>query len=166
MMKKIFALLFVLISLNVISQEIPREKIFISDSLTGESGKFYMEGKEIDLNKTFLDSKNIEKIDTYFGKSAEVKSGSIGAYLITRKNKNSLLTLQKFIEEIKLNNESIKNALRVNVVVDSLLINEFSEYKIEPSCVLKINIIIKDPKGVNSDGTTPTIEIITNKNNG
>ncbi|REG88561.1 hypothetical protein [Flavobacterium aquicola] len=103
-MKKIFISLFVLFSLNVFSQETPREKIFISESLTGEIGKFYMEGKEIDMNKTFLDPKNIEKIQTYFGKSAEVHSGSIGAYLITRKKKTSLLTLQKFIEEIKSNN--------------------------------------------------------------
>ena len=158
-MKKIFIFLFALISLNVLAQEVPSEKIFISDSLTGESGKYYMEGMEIDLSKTFLDSKNIKKIESYFGKSAELKSGSKAAYLITRKNKTPLLTLKEFIEE------SLKNIESVNVVVDGLLIQQLSEYKIEQSCITKFDIIKNDPKGVNRDGIKTTIVITTNRRN-
>lgn len=166
-MERTFILFFTLFSMNVFSQEITSDKIFISDSLTGESGKYYMEGKEIDMSKTFLNPKNIEKIESYFGKTAQTRSGTSGAYLITRIKKTELITLQKFVEKIKAGNESLKNIESVNVVVDDLLIEKYSEYRIEESCVTEVKILITDPKSISRDGNIPTITIITNrKNNG
>ena len=167
-MKRTFILLFTLFSLNVFSQEATSDRIFISDSLTGESGKYYMEGKEIDMSKTFLDPKNIEKIESYFAKTAQTRSGTSGAYLITRIKKAELVTLQKFVEKIKAGNESLKNIESVNpesvnVVVDDLFIEKFSEYRIEESCVAQVKVLITDPKGINPDGNIPTIIIITNR---
>jgi hypothetical protein len=164
-MGKTFILLFTLFYLNVFSQEITSDKIFISDSLTGEGGKYYMEGKEIDMSKTFLDPKNIEKIESYFGKTARTRSGTKGAYLITRIKKTELVTLQKFVEKIKARNESLKNIENVNVVVDDLLIEKFSEYRIEESCVVEIKIFNTAPKSKNRDGNISTIKIITNRKN-
>jgi len=161
-MRKIIILLFTLFSLNVFSQEITSDKIFISDSLTVESGKYYMEGKEINMSKTFLDPKNLKKIESYFGKTAQIRSGTSGAYLITRIKEVELISLQKFVEKIKSENQSINKVENLNVNVDNFLIEDLSEYKIEESCVLKVNILMKDPKGVNRDGTKPTIQILTN----
>lgn len=166
-MRMIFILFFTSFFLNVFSQEMTSDKIFISDSLTGESGKYYMEGKEINISKTFLDPKNIKKIESYFGKTAQIRSGTSGAYLITRIKEVKLISLQKFVEKIKSENQSINKLESLNVIVDNFLIQDLSEYTIEESCVLKVNILLKDPKGVNRDGTKPTIQILTNiKNNG
>ena len=78
-----------------------------------------------------------------------------------------LISLQKFVEKIKSENQSINKLESLNVIVDNFLIQDLSEYTIEESCVLKVNILLKDPKGVNRDGTKPTIQILTNiKNNG
>lgn len=165
-MIKIPIIVFIsMLSLNVFSQELTSDKIFISDSLTGESGKYYMEGKEIDLNKTILDFRNIEKIESYFGKSSNIHSGSKGAYLIVRKSKTELIPLQKLIEEIKAGNESIKYEKNIKVVIDGIFISDIFEYKIEPSCILKINILLNDSKGVNREINKPVIAIETNRDN-
>lgn len=161
-MKTTLLFLFTIISLNVLSQEIVTDKIFISDSLTGESGKYYMEGKEIEINKTFLDYKNIEKVESFFGETAKERSGTSGSYLITRKNKIPLIELPKLIEQIKLENQSIKNIENVNIVINDMLIQNISEYKIEESCIVKIEVLINDKKGVNRNGTKPSIVIRTN----
>ena len=82
-------------------------------------------------------------------------------------NKAETISLQKFIKKVKAENESLKNVMEVNVIVDGILIDKVSEYKIDKSCVVKVDILIKNPKGVNRDGTKPGILITTNlKNNG
>jgi hypothetical protein len=82
-------------------------------------------------------------------------------------NKAATISLQKFIKKIKTENKSLKNIEKVNVIVDGILIEKISEYKIDKSCVMKVEVLIKDPHGVNRDGTKPSILITTNlKNNG
>lgn len=162
-MKKVLILIFTLFFLKVTGQKVVVEKIFMPDSLIGESRKYYMEGKEIDFNKTIIDFGNIENMKSYFGKSAEIHSGTKAAVLITRKNKIPLLTLKEFVEKIKSENQSIKSKENINVVIDDVLIEEISEYKIEESCIKKVTILTKHPKDVNRDASKPSIVIITNR---
>ncbi len=85
---------------------------------------------------------------------------------VSSQNKSSdttaSITLQEFVEKIKTQNESIKNVEKVNVMVNDLLIENLSEYMIDPKSVSKMEVLVLDSKGTNR-GTKPSIIITTKR---
>ncbi len=147
--------------LNVFGQEkqsSEKEKIFISDSLTGEAGQFYMEGKRIDINKLILSPYNIAEKKTFFGKTPKSKA----AYLIIRKSKKPILGLGEFIAKFKTENGLLKDTEKIQVTIDNLLIDNLEDYQIELDCIVEIKIQL-DKNYPNRKGTVPCISIITNR---
>lgn len=159
-MGKLFYYLLLFNCLITFSQNIKiveKEKIFISDSLVGESGKFYMDGKEIDINKVILSPYNIE-MKTFFGQTPKTQ----GAYLIVRKTKSQILYLNEFIEKFKSENGLLKNSKKVIVTIDNLLIENLNEYQIELDCIVELKIQL-DKNYNNRKTTIPCISILTNR---
>jgi hypothetical protein len=82
---------------------------------------------------------------------------SISSY--AQENPNSI-TLLQFIEELKTQNESIKNAESVNVMVNDVLIENQTEYKIDKKNISRMEILVIDPKK-NINNLPPSIIIST-----
>ncbi len=89
----------------------------------------------------------------------------ISVNVFSQKNLNQpvseSITLQEFVEKTKAQNESIKNAQNINVMVNDLLIENLTEYKINPKNISRMEILVLDTKGVNREGTKPSIIITT-----
>lgn len=81
----------------------------------------------------------------------------------SQKNSNKTtqepITLQEFVEKIKTQNESIKNVVSLNVMVDDFLIENLLEYKIDPKNVAEIEILVMEPKDVYQHRSKPSIII-------
>jgi hypothetical protein len=88
---------------------------------------------------------------------------SVNVYSQENLNKTTSesITLQEFVKKTKAQNESIKNAESVNVMVNDLLIENLNEYRINPKNISRLEILVLDPKGVNREGTKPSIIITT-----
>ena len=160
-MKKTFYFLLILNCLTVFGQEnlsTEKERIFISDSLTGESGEFYMEGKHIDINKLILSPYNIAEMKTFYGKIPKTH----GAHLIIRKSKKPILGLSEFIAKFKSENGLLKDTEKIIVTIDNLLINNLTEYQIELDCIVEVRILI-DKNYPDRNERIPCISIITNR---
>lgn len=146
--------------LIALSQEKPlseNERIFISDSLSGEPGKFYMEGKQIDINKLILSPYNIAEMKT-IGKTPKTQ----GAYLIIRKSKKTILALSDFIAKFKSENGILKDTEKINVTIDNLIIDNLEQYQIEVACIVEVKILL-DRNYPDREGRIPCISIITNR---
>jgi hypothetical protein len=76
-----------------------------------------------------------------------------------QENLNSI-TLLQFINELKTQNESIKNADNVNVMINDVLIENQTEYKIDKNNISRMEILVIDPKK-NINGIKPSIIITT-----
>lgn len=76
-----------------------------------------------------------------------------------QENSNSI-TLLQFIEQLKTQNESIKNAESVNVMVNDVLIENQTEYKIDKKNISRMEILVIDPKN-NINNLPPSIIIST-----
>lgn len=146
-----------LISVGQNNKIAEKERILISDSLLVESGKFYMDGKEIDINKVILSPYNIE-MKTFFGKTPNTQ----GAYLIVRKTKSQILYLNEFIEQFKSENGILKKSEKVIVTIDNFLIENLNEYQIELDCIVEVKIQL-DKNYNNRKTTIPCISILTNR---
>lgn len=82
---------------------------------------------------------------------------SISSY--AQENQNSI-TLIQFIEELKTQNESIKSAESVNVMVNDVLIENQTQYKIDKKNISRMEILVIDPKK-NINNLPPSIIIST-----
>ena len=75
---------------------------------------------------------------------------------------NQTITLSEFINQQKEKNESLKTYDKVNVMVNDLLIENHSEYLIDPKNIIRIEILVIDPKK-NTNNVIPSIIIGTRK---
>lgn len=57
-----------------------------------------------------------------------------------------LISLKQYVEQIKLQNESIKNVENVNVMINDVLIENHEEYKIDPKNVSRMEILVIEPE--------------------
>lgn len=73
------------------------------------------------------------------------------------------ITLQEFVENIKAQNESIKNVVNLNVMVDDILIENLLDFKIDPKNVANIEILVMEPKDAYQHRSKPSIIIKTKK---
>jgi hypothetical protein len=71
-----------------------------------------------------------------------------------------LISLKQYVEQIKLQNESIKNVENVNVMINDVLIENHEEYKIDPKNVSRMEILVIEPEK-NPNGLNPSIIIST-----
>ncbi|MDI1317153.1 hypothetical protein [Flavobacterium sp.] len=76
---------------------------------------------------------------------------------------NGAITLQKLVDKIKLENESLRNAKAINVMVNDLMIDDLDTFMIEPKNILRTQVLILDQNGANRDGMKPSIIINTRK---
>jgi len=87
----------------------------------------------------------------------------ISSNVFSQKNSNKTvsepITLEKFVEKIKDQNESLKNVESINVMVNDLLIDNLEAYMIDPKNISKLEILVLDPKQINQ--TKPSIIITT-----
>lgn len=77
------------------------------------------------------------------------------------KNKNTTMSLAKFVETVKAKNQSIKNAKSINVMVNDLLIEDLSEFKIDTKTISRLEVLVLEPNGVKPEETKPSIIITT-----
>ena len=75
---------------------------------------------------------------------------------------NQTITLSEFINQQKEKNESLKTYDKVNVMVNDLLIENQSEYLIDPKNIIRIEILVIDPIK-NTNNVIPSIIIGTRK---
>jgi hypothetical protein len=71
------------------------------------------------------------------------------------------ITLQKYVDDIKSKNASIKNVESINVMLNDLLIENLEECLIEPKNVVRTEVLVLETNGVVKEGTTPSIIITT-----
>lgn len=79
----------------------------------------------------------------------------------SNKNATESITLREFVEKIKSQTESIKNAESINVMVDDLLMEKLDEYMINPKNVLNVEILVLEPHDGNYQRSKPSIIIKT-----
>lgn len=77
------------------------------------------------------------------------------------KNKNTTMSLAEFVETVKAKNQSIKNAKSINVMVNDLLIEDLSEFKIDTKTISRLEVLVLEPNGVKPEETKPSIIITT-----
>ena len=71
-----------------------------------------------------------------------------------------LISLQQYVEQIKSQNESIKNVENINVMINDVLIENHEKYKIDPKNVSRMEILVIEPEK-NPNGLNPSIIIST-----
>lgn len=82
---------------------------------------------------------------------------------VVSEKQNGVITLQKLVDKIKSENESLRKAKAINVMVNDLMIDDLEAYLIDPKNVLRTQILILDQNGANRDGMKPSIIINTRK---
>lgn len=160
MKKIIYALLFLLPLFGAAqTQQQKTEEVFIyHNNIKAKPGDIYVDKQKIDPDKTYLDPTNFADVKIVKAEADKNNKQAKGATFITRKSKPKLFTLTDMIKQIQAGNEKIKNAKKVNVVINGVEINDLSGYMIEKSTIVKTEIKDADKKGA-----TPTI-VITTKN--
>lgn len=164
-MKRVIILLLALLPVMSFGQQKPEkqplQKIKISKTLTALPGEVYLDSVKVDITKTFLDSDNIRAVKIY--KVDKKNKASKGATLITRKSKPKLSSLQSLVDNAKADNVKLKEAKKINVLINGNLVSNYNGYQFEKSAIQKVDIITADKKGVTREGTTPSIIITTKK---
>jgi ABC-type transporter MlaC component len=79
----------------------------------------------------------------------------------TNKNKMASISLTEFVARIKAQNESLKNAKNIQVMVNDLLIENADTFLIDPKNVAKMEVLVLEPNGINREATQPSIIIYT-----
>ena len=74
--------------------------------------------------------------------------------------KTEITTLQKVVDDIKANNESIKHAEHVTIMVDEMLIENLKTFKINPKNIAMVEVLVLEPKA-NGERVNPSIIINT-----
>lgn len=88
---------------------------------------------------------------------AQNTSGSSG----NTQNDSRLVPLQNLVDKIKSENESLKSAKKVNVMVNDLLIENLQEYMINPKNISTQEVLVLNSNDVNRDNRIASIIINT-----
>lgn len=159
-MKKIlYSLLFVMPLLCVAQNDTvkkPQEVFIYHKNIKAKPGEMYVDNKKYDPEKTYLDPSNIKHADVVRADSDKGNKKAKGATFITRKSKPKLFTLNDMVKQIQQENEKIKDAKKVKVVINGVHIKDTEGYMIEKSTIVKTEV-----KGADKKGGVPTIEITT-----
>lgn len=59
---------------------------------------------------------------------------------------NKLTTLEQVVENIKQNNQSIKNADNVNVMVNDMLIKDLKDFTLDPKNISMVEVLVLKPQ--------------------
>ena len=161
-MKKIlYTLLFLLPLLGAAQTETaaqPKEVFIYHNNIKAKPGEIYVDKQKIDPDKTYLDPTNFKDVKIVKADADKANKLAKGATFITRKSKPKLFILTDMVRMIQEENEKIKNAKKVKVVINGAEIKDLTGYMIEKSTIVKTEIKDADKKGA-----TPTI-VITTKN--
>ena len=158
-MKKIFySLLFVLPLWCAAQTETPKtEEVFIYyNKIKAKPGEMYVDDVKYDPQKTFLDPSNFGTVKVIKADADKANKKAKGATFITRKSKPKLFTLNSIIKQIQEENEKLKDAKKVNIVINGISVKDTEGYMIEKSTIVRTEVKDTDKKG-----TVPTIEITT-----
>jgi len=134
-------------------------KIKVTSTFFAIPGKTYVDSVQMDMTKTYLDPDNIKHVRVFKGNDAKLFSGSKGATLITRKNKNPFIKLSDIrLDSIK----SIDTTLLTIFVIDGILIDTTSVW-IEATTIKSIDILKSDINPELFYDTKKNVFILTTK---
>ena len=103
----------------------------------------YVDNVKVDPSKTFLDHDNFKDVKVVKSEADKNNKQAKGATFITRKSKPKLFKLNDLVNNIKAENDKIKDVGTVRVILDGKEIKNPGEYMIERS-VVKETIIKAD----------------------
>lgn len=83
--------------------------------------------------------------------------------LVVTEKQNGIISLRKLVDKIKSENESLRNAKAINVMVNDLMIDDLESFMIDPKNISRTQVLILDQNGANRDGMKPSIIINTRK---
>lgn len=126
------------------------------------AGETYLDSIKIDMDKTYLNPKNIKLVHLERGKEAEIHATRKGGIIfITRKKDYKLLPLDGITLAVRKSHNIPENE-KINPVIDGTLIKNPKGYFIEENYIKKIEILTSSPEIRNSHmGHPPTIIITT-----
>jgi hypothetical protein len=160
MIKKLLYSLLFLIPLSISAQtEAPKaqENIITYNNIKAKPGEMYVDNVKVDPSKTFLDHDNFKDVKVIKSEADKNNKQAKGATFITRKSKPKLFKLSDLVNNIKAENDKIKDAKTVKVVVDGREIKNPGEYMIERSVIKET--AVKADSDVKKN--PPTITITT-----
>lgn len=76
------------------------------------------------------------------------------------KNKTEITTLQKVVDDIKAQNESIKNVEHPTIMVNDMLVDNLQSFIINPKDIAMVEVLVLEPKP-NGERINPSIIINT-----
>ena len=91
------------------------------------------------------------------------QTNSIATEQVVTEKQNGEISLRKLVDKIKSENESLKNAKAINVMVNDLMIDDLKTFMIDPKNISRTQVLILDQNGANRDGMKPSIIINTRK---
>ena len=133
------------------------EPVYISKTLTAQSGEVYLDSVKIDLPKTFIDPENIKEVKVFKGESAKVYSSNKGATLITRNVQGDIIALQEFAASLKKGSGKLKKVATLKLVVNDQPIEDASGYRIELSAVRRVSILNYQQKTFAHEGSATVL---------
>jgi len=134
-------LLFLLFTLPVFSQQ----DSLVINHRTYYAGQTYLDSVKVDIEKLYLNPKNIKSMRAVFTNTAWTMSGGPTVTFITRKKKGKLLPLEGFVDALR-KSDSIADNEEVQLIVDGEPISNPEGYIIEESYIKKVSFLITDPK--------------------
>ncbi|MFP9099172.1 hypothetical protein ACLI09_08970 [Flavobacterium sp. RHBU_24] len=125
------------------------------------SGETYLDSVKIDVDKTYLNPKNIASVNKILGTDSQIYRSTNGITFITRKMKDNLISFAEVISSVR-KSSKIYEAEKNNLVVNGVLIQNPEEYLIETTYIKKLEILKDEPK-LKGDHLyrNPTIRITT-----
>lgn len=135
----IFFLSFHLSLLGQVEPNSDTAKIRVSETFWATPNKVYLDSAEIVLDKTFMDTNNIEQIIFYKENSQSLHKVRV-ATLITRKKNVKLLSLADLCSALNLTDST-----PIRFVIDKQGIEDTSDIRFEPAVIKKIDIHKSQP---------------------
>ena len=132
-------------------------KIKVSANFWVTPGKTYVDSIEMDMSKTYLDPDNVMETKNYKEENAIIFSEVRGATLITRKKR------QSFVSLFDISNEKTKkdSLLPITFVIDKKLITDTSNVRLEVSVIKSIEILKHSKEGFKHDPPKEVYLILT-----
>ncbi len=75
-------------------------------------------------------------------------------------NNEQLTSLETVVEDIKENNDSIKNAAHINVMVNDKLVENLRDFILDPKSIAMVEVLVLEPKA-GKERISPSIIINT-----
>jgi hypothetical protein len=143
------------------------EEIIIPGNIIAKPGEWYIDTIKVKAGKWIVHIDNIKDINSYKGPSAEYFSGAISAVVISRKIQYEIQPLSTFLKNIKKTNKKLGEEEDIEVFIDSVLIEDVSDYVIELNPNIEIEFVYFSEEGVYHGGSgnkpKPQIFIRTSK---